>query len=280
MKEAGDDKIASIIVRADEVDFWETVTRLIQESPKLVAEKTGIEEIGYLTDLKPPRPAMRLSDVVTYYSNKQQTSKDERRAGLSAWSEFIKAIRQGSDVKTIAHIRQDHINQYNAFIHGRLSKGEIESTTAKSKLQRIKTIINYAIKKADELDKPQLRRVRDLCDSFDKPNGNGDADREKIITPADYHKLLATAKACTLTGSGIDDELWNCLLVVSLNFCMTGGDLQEIEPKHIDLKRKTLVMRRPKNKWRDESPVRVAVLWDRTVSAIRRYKRKRPHGLP
>jgi len=271
----------NINVAADEATFWETVAELLDKDRKLFAEKTGWPQIEWLDELQKPRPAMRLKDVVTFYANKKQTSKDERRAGRSAWAEFTTSFRQISEAQTLADIRQDHINQYNGFIHGRISKGEIESKTANSKLRRIKMILNYAIKKADELDKPQLRRVRDLCESFDKPNGNGDADRNIIITPADYHKLLTTAKACTLTGSGIDAELWYCLLLLSLNCCFTGADLQALKPQHVDLKRKTLVMRRPKNEWRgpNESPVRVCILWDRTVAAIRRYKLKRPHGL-
>lgn len=269
------------IIGADEVLFWETVSRLIAESPKLVAEKTGIEEIGYLENLKPPRPAIRIKDVVTYYADKQQTSQKERRHGQSTWSEFVKVIREVNHVQRISDISQDHINHYNTFIHGRISKGEIESKTAKSKIQKVKTILNHAIKKCPEDDKPQLRRVRDLCDSIDSPNGNGNGDGEKIITPRDFHKLLKTAKTVTLAGSNIDPELWNCLLLVSLNCCMTGSDLASIKPEHIDLRKKTLVMKRPKNEWRGtNSPIRVAVLWDRTVAAIRRYKRKCPHGLP
>jgi len=75
-----------VFVGADEAAFWATVARLIQESPKLAAEKTGIEELAYLTDLKPPRASMRLKDVVTYYNDKQQTSPKERRHGRSTWS--------------------------------------------------------------------------------------------------------------------------------------------------------------------------------------------------
>ena len=156
----------------------------------------------------------------------------------------------------------------------RKSAQAFEPVTAKHKLRMVKTILNFAIKKADELDKPALRRVRDLAESFDMPNGNGNGKGEKTITPRDYHKLLKAAQAVSLDVDKVDPELWYPLLLVSLNFCMTGVSLRELKPEHVNLKKKTLVFPRPKN-----DIVRVGILWDRTAKAIRRYKRKRPHGL-
>lgn len=272
-----------LITGADEAMFWETVASLIHESPKLVAEKTGIEEIGYLDDLKPRRPGMRLSDVVTFYENKQQTSRKERQTGSKAWSDFLKTIRKVREAETVRDIKQAHINHFNGHIHKLVAIGKLRSVTAKHKLRMIKTILNFAIKKCDEDDKADLRRVRDLCESLDMPNGNGNCDDEtkKTITPAEYQKLLKAARSVTLAGSSLEAELWECLLLISLNCCFGGKDLQDLKPKNIDLNKKTLVMRRSKNDWRgkNKSPVRVAVLWDRTVAAIRRYQRKRHHGL-
>jgi len=263
-----------VFVYTDEASFWHTVTRLIRETPKLAAEKTGIEELAYLTDLKPPRAAMRIKDVVSFYENKQQTTRKERQTGTKAWADFLNSIRQVGEVQTVHDIKQDHINHYNGHIHSLLSKGKIEPATAKHKLNMLKTVLNFAIKKCDEDDKPNLRRVRDLLDSFDPPKTSGNGNGEKIITPADYHKLLTAAHNASLDVDKIDPELWEPLLLISLNVCLTGVSLRELRPKHIDLKNKTLVFPRPKN-----NIVRVGVLWDRTVKAIKRYQRKRPHGL-
>ena len=266
-----------VFVGADEAAFWHTVARLIRQSPKLVAEKTGIEEIGYLTELKPPRPAMRLKDVVRYYESKNQTSQKERQTGSKAWADFLKIIRQVNEAETVRDVKQAHINHFNGHIHTLLAKGKLEPVTAKHKMNMIKTILNFAIKKSDESDKPDLRRIRDLCGSFDPPttNGNGTSKGNgKIITPADYHKLLKAAHNASLYVDKIDPELWEPLLLISLNCCFTGVSLRELKPEHVDLRKKTLVFPRPKN-----AIVRVGVLWDRTVKAIRRYQEKRPHGL-
>ena len=45
----------------DDLDFWEMVKNLILTKPKYVAERTGIEEIGYLQDLRPPTSSNILS---------------------------------------------------------------------------------------------------------------------------------------------------------------------------------------------------------------------------
>ena len=72
---------------------------------------------------------------------------------------------------------------------------------------------------------------------------------------------------------GVCDEKWKAVLLLMLNACMYPGEVAQARKSEIDLKKKTLLTRRPKT-----GVIRAAVLWDRTVEAIKAYQAKEPHG--
>ncbi len=63
-----------------EAGIWAFFRAEVIKNPKRVAQLVGIEQIGYLTDLKPPTLSPKLADLITLYAEKPGVSKAEIRA--------------------------------------------------------------------------------------------------------------------------------------------------------------------------------------------------------
>ena len=68
--------------------FWAYVASEIQSRPKWVAERTGIEKIGYLTDIKPPEKLPTFKEIETAWKEHFTKSAEQRRRVLHAWADF------------------------------------------------------------------------------------------------------------------------------------------------------------------------------------------------
>ena len=81
------------------------------------------------------------------------------------------------------------------------------------------------------------------------------------ISPEHFEALLNVA-----------DAKWTAVYLCALNFCMYPGEVAALKKGEIDLDARTLVTDRS-----ETGQTRIAVVWDRTVEAIRRYQAERPH---
>lgn len=73
----------------DRPEVWAWVRRQIIDNPKLAAQKLAIDEVGYLTDLKPPTPSLTVT-AGQVYANFAKVSAEERTRVVRAWGEFAK----------------------------------------------------------------------------------------------------------------------------------------------------------------------------------------------
>jgi hypothetical protein len=72
--------------------FWPWLRKLIIRQPKLVALKTGIEQIAWLSDLAEPAPSPRLKEVgEEYYRRKTDLSEKESNKVEATWKDFTRA---------------------------------------------------------------------------------------------------------------------------------------------------------------------------------------------
>ncbi len=106
------------------------------------------------------------------------------------------------------------------------------------------------------MDAEQIRAALDRAEVFDRPNVKKKYDPKPIL-PADLHKLLAA-------GQDID----RAAILLSLNCCMYADEVLDVDWSHVDLEVGTFKGIRAKT-----GILRVGVLWNRTVDALKKLPR-------
>lgn len=232
--------------------FWDKMRQVLHENPKLAAEKTGIEELAYLHDLKPPAPSIPLDDLLDLYLTKQLSADWKRQARL-----FWKELKTIAKVKTAREITAEHIEAYHDKMFDKMERGKHSPTYVKHRFGMIKSIFSFGLKRGR--DQAEMRRVLDLCKMLVPPRANG--KNPQPISRDHFHKLLA-----------VSDVKWTAVYLLSLNAALYPSEVAAVRKDEIDLDAKTLRMDRGKT-----GIHRIAVLWDRTIDAIRKYQQEQPH---
>jgi integrase len=96
---------------------------------------------------------------------------------------------------------------------------------------------------------------------LDRPEKRGFKPRP--ISREDFLKLLETVEG---------EPKWKAMFLLALNAAMYPGEVAGVKKEDIDLKKGTLSMERGKT-----GVPRVAMLWQRTLDAIREYQETIPH---
>lgn len=129
-------------------------------------------------------------------------------------------------------------------------------------------MLNYALKRGKDSDRIQAALT--YCKMLVAPQGNG-CDPHPISVE-DFEKLLTAT-----TGDGKarrkDDPKWRAILLISLNCAFYPVDVCSLTKDAIDLDKGFLRNARTKTR-----VPRIAVLWKRTIDAIREYQTKDPHS--
>ena len=250
--------------KVGEAAFWERVRDAIIHDPEEAAEKTGIKQLSYLTDLKPPTPSLPLmtSDaqwkagkisVGQFYFNKpEKISWQAKRDARMYWKEFCSIV----PAKTVAQLTAEHLRTYRDTI---LKKGKSHAPTwARHRFSSVKTILGYALKQGEDL--ANLRYALDLCQMLIPPKKNG--SNPKPISVKHFRAIMRA------TNEKKFSAMWLCML----NFAMKPSEVIQIKRSDIDLGKGVLIMERPKS-----GVLRVGVLWKRTREAIRTYLKEQPH---
>jgi hypothetical protein len=86
--------------RIAQLTNWNWIADQIRSRPSWVAQKTGIEQIGYLTDIKPPKPLPSLDVLEQEWKNHARCSKDQKAKVLRAWQDFRETSEIGGLPKT------------------------------------------------------------------------------------------------------------------------------------------------------------------------------------
>lgn len=245
----GEIKVPDIRYKMPEELFWARVRKEILTNPYHVAKMTGIEEIGYLKNLPSPSDPYTLDEIANFYLERKAKplSKKCKIDSSNWWNEFKDIVSK----QHIAEITQEDINRYNETIHQIKHDKDYSSAWVSHRLNSIKTIFNYAIKKAN--DKTDIRRVIDYCNVFVYPDKA--PYNPQPISKEDYHKLLNVA-----------DIRWRAILLISLNCGFYPKDIQDLKKSDIDFEKQELKMIRQKTKI-----VRVAILWNKTIEALNEY---------
>jgi integrase len=237
--------------------FYARFRELILDNPQLVAERTGIAEIGYLQKLTPPAESLTLRQVADLYFNKRKklTAHWKRKQSLY-WREFVKIV----GAATVRDIAIDDIQRYHDTIWNQYEKNDLSTTWLSQRFECVSTVFRYALKSGK--DQQEVRRVIDLTAVFEKPRKNG-ADPHPI-SPEAFRELVA-----------VSSVKWRAVLLLSLNAALYPAEVADVKVSHVDLGSKTMTMTRNKT-----GIVRIATLWNRTVGAIHEYRDTEKHQSP
>ncbi len=169
--------------------FWKQVRSAILDDPKLAAKETGIKELGYLTDLRPPQPSAKLSKILDAYLNKRRKpSEDEIKKVKRYWKFFVSAI---SPAKTIQDIDETALSRWEDKAYAKYNNDGSPKTLA-HRFEYVQRLFNYAIKK--QIDTVECERVvaeivsaKTELPDLRNPNPNPIcvADFEALINSAD-----------------------------------------------------------------------------------------------
>ncbi len=229
--------------------YKEFIRNLILTNPQKAAIELDIEELRWFDELRPPGTSLRLEDIGNAYRSKRKKISDTwRRKVKLFWVEFVEAV----GVETVAEITADDISRYHDAVWDDYEKNDRSPTYVAHRFQCVKTILNHAMKQGK--DHRQLRRVIDLCAMFTSPDKAGTDPHP--ISREHLHALLE-----------VSDAKWQAIFLLALNAAFYPSEVAAVKKTHVDLDARTLVMDRGKT-----GVPRIAVLWERTVEAIREYQ--------
>jgi integrase len=237
-----------------EESYFEKLRNLLISRPTYVAERTGIPQLSHLSEIEPREPSLALTAVWKLYeSRRKRASAHWERKMRRFWQDFVDAV----GVRTLRDVDREAIDAYHDSVWTHAERKGFSSTYVKQRLEAIPTILRVVLRKGRDV--ATARRVLDLCASFEKPDARG-VDPNPI-TPLEFHQVLDAA-----------DEKWKAVLLLALNAALYPAEVAAVERSHLDLDKATFVMDRGKT-----GRPRIAVLWSRTIDAIRRYHALEPH---
>ena len=226
--------------------LWAYVREQIIANPKWVALKTGIEQIGWLTDLTEPAASPTLKEVgEEYYRRKTDLSEKEANKAESTWGDFMR----NTCVQTLRELTAEAIAKWG----NKVRAEGLAPKTIGHRFNRIKTILNHFRSTGRVL--ADVRHALDCCAVLKAPEAVS-LDPHPIARE-DFHKLLGAA-----AGEG------KAMLLVGLNLCMYPIDLARLRWNDFDLPRGVYHAKRGKTK-----VARCGVLWGRTIDELKAISR-------
>lgn len=157
------------------------------ERPKWCANVCGIEQLGYLDQIKKPEPSPTLAEVGELFQGKdlQRNWKDKCKA---FWQEFTDIV----GVTTLREITQDKVIDYADYVEAYRREGDernpegYSATYVRQRYEAVKSIINYPPKRGKWAE--DCTRVYALTKVLQKPEQN--AANPSPIDPAHFSELL------------------------------------------------------------------------------------------
>jgi integrase len=226
-------------------EYYAKVAADITANPKLMAEKTGIEQLGYLKGLK-PLEIPTLEKFREIYKNEVQVSNGHKTAVLRAWDDFVKT----TEIKALDDINEKICVAYAKTVNARNQKNSYKAHTFKY----IRTIVSFVKSQAIAMDFMQK-----LIEKMSLLKVKGEIKDQKPIplTKDEWEKLYKNAE-------GFE----KALILVMLNGGFHLGEALKL--KWSEIKDGAIVTNRTKQK----QVIRAFYLWEETKQALTAIKNK------
>lgn len=236
-----------------EAEFWAMVRKLILADPIYASQMTGLP-LDRLHKFKAPSETLSLAKIAALYWDKPDPITDKTKRDMQAyWDEFCKLV--GGETRQLGHITVDLISEYHDKIYHD-AKGK-SSAYVKARFVSVKTVFRYALKRGKDVD--AVKQVLTYCEMLVPPKSNG--CNPSPISRKDFEACLNAA-----------DTKWTAILLLALNMAGYPVDVAVLKKEDVDLEAGTLINRRTKTR-----VPRIAILWARTITAIRDYQKAEPH---
>ncbi|MCH8968604.1 MAG: tyrosine-type recombinase/integrase [Planctomycetes bacterium] len=236
--------------------YW-LVGRWIKSEPDDAAQKLGIPQLKNIDAIEPPKPSLPLRELANLYLSKSVDPTICERRTTRRFMEFAKIV----GVKTVKKISHEHIEQYGNSIHKDGRRRGHKPSWMGIRFNAIKTVFAYALKRGR--DQSEIARVLLLLKMLAAPK-DMTGSTAASVSREDLHALLGCA-----------DDRMRAMMLVGLNCAFYPCDLRRVPASAVDLENGYLVF--PRTKIGKPIP-RVAVLWERTIEAIRCYQSAHPHN--
>ena len=236
--------------QSDLAEFWAMMRYQLLTNPKLCATMTGIEQLGYLTDLKQPTASPTLAELGELYAGKPGLSTNEVSRSKLFWKEFCKAVK----VLTVRELTHDHIATYEA----QIIAGKYAPKSILHRYRKVRTVLAFAIKRGRGIE--DCRRALDTTAMLEIIDAQPLDPRP--ISTAVFWKIHRAA-----TGAG--DTMYATMILTSANLAMYAGEASALKWDELNLDTGEVVTRRPKT-----GVSRVGILWPETIAALKKLPRK------
>lgn len=227
--------------------------KFVLNDPKLrqaAATATGWP-LHRLDSLPEPEPSRSLQHCVNVFWKHSEAGRQWKLTVRRMWKEF----RQVCRVKTLRELRQRHLLKYRDYV---IKKAQTRSYRDMH-FRAIIAVLNFSLKRGESGE--DIPRILLWAKVLVPPKEKRSKQNSRPITPQEFGGLLRHAT-----------QQQRAFLLCSLNFCMYAQEALRLLWSELDLDRQTLVTSRHKT-----GCIRVAVLWESTVAALRALPRT---GLP
>lgn len=235
------------VAEVPESDMWAWVAEQIRHRPKYTASATGIEQIGYLTDIRPPVPVPSLTDLEVNYFDNAEVSRPERRKVRGYWRDFIE-VAKISSIKDIE-------DKTGVIYRAELKRRGWKTRTRRTAYSAVKRVLRFGVEQAIGTEHCQsaLLKLAGMRESAKQSA----ALKSQPISREDFNKLLDAA---------VGDN--KALLLMMLNCALY---IQEVcRVRWDEIVDGCFISRRAKT----ENPIRVGVLWPETLAELAKVERK------
>lgn len=240
------DQLSKGFVVLDDARMWRWIGQQIRARPKWVAGKTGIEQISYLSDLKPPKPLPSFKELEEIWRKHSTAGKEQIRKVLAAWGDFKKTAL----VAGIEDITPEVCIAFRDAVYQRNHSGKSQLNL----FSRIRRLLSFA--------KSRAIAVGAITEALNNLSLLIPSDTTVSLDP---NPIEVTEFASLLKHANGDDR---AMVLLMLNCAMY---LQEvIDLKWSDIHNGCLTAHRKKT----GKCVRVAVLWPDTVQAVNSLKKR------
>ena len=227
---------------------WAWLKKQIIKRPKWVAEQCGIEQIGYLSDLKKPEPIPTLESLNEIWKTHFKSSDEQKRKCAAAFKNFRKITK----IASLTEITAERVVEYRDAVYARNLSGKTQSNL----YTRIRRYISFFKERAVAID--EMNRVGRNLELL-IPNTTTITVNPQPITRVEWEKLLSASSG--------DDR---AMVLLMLNCALYLQEVIKLEWN--DIRNGCLITHRAKT----GKCVRVAVLWQQTLKSLEAVSHKGP----
>lgn len=241
-----------------EAAFW-AKWKDILSTPKgrmIAAQNTGYRQLEYLTELAPPQPSATLKTIIERYSQDKKGLMDDK--GIKNSETWWKEFAQITGAKTVSDLTLESFRTYRQEIRNR--KGDRSDAWIRSRFGQVNTVMNHALKEMNiSAQDREILQFKSLLVKPPQPMGN-----PKCLEVDELKAILKHA-----------DDFDKALILFALNCAYYPIDCKRITWDKIDFNTKSITrFPRIKSQKKKSRPIpRSAVLWDRTIEALKKLKR-------